>query len=224
MEPADPRSRRAILNLLKQRGPTDSTTLAAALKLTPMAVRLHLYALRDQKIVDHVEESRAIGRPAKLWRLTSQAHRIFPDAHAELSVSLIEAMGQAFGPSGLDQLLQIRKKKQSEAYAQALQPLSTLPERLQALAEIRTREGYMAEVQPLDPGVFLFVENHCPICAAATACLGFCVIELETFREVLGPAVRIEREEHILAGARRCAYRVSPLSPVVGLELKRLAA
>jgi predicted ArsR family transcriptional regulator len=28
------------------------------------------------------------------------------------------------------------------------------------------------------------------------------------FRDVLGPEVEVERVEHILAGARRCAYRI----------------
>ena len=74
---------------------------------------------------------------------------------------------------------------------------------------IRTEEGYMAEVKPGGGGSFLFIENHCPICAAAAECQGFCVAELELFRKVLGPGFRITREEHILSGARRCAYRVS---------------
>ncbi len=45
-------------------------------------------------------------------------------------------------------------------------------------------------------GSFMLVENHCPICAAATVCVSFCRSELETFRAVLG--ADIERSEHIL--------------------------
>jgi predicted ArsR family transcriptional regulator len=57
-------------------------------------------------------------------------------------------------------------------------------------------------------GVFVLLENHCPICAAATACQGFCSSELELFRSVLGPSVTVERTEHIVGGDRRCAYRI----------------
>jgi predicted ArsR family transcriptional regulator len=67
----------------------------------------------------------------------------------------------------------------------------------------------MAEVRR-DRGGFLFIENHCPICAAATACQGFCATELDLFRSVLGPGVTVERAEHILSGDRRCAYRITP--------------
>ena len=30
------------------------------------------------------------------------------------------------------------------------------------------------------------------------------------FREALGPDVVVERTQHLLAGDRRCAYRISP--------------
>ncbi|MOA56535.1 hypothetical protein D3C78_1805330 [compost metagenome] len=66
----------------------------------------------------------------------------------------------------------------------------------------------MAELRK-DGADYLFIENHCPICSAAKACMGFCRSELELFRNVLGEGVNVDREEHILAGARRCAYRVS---------------
>ena len=66
----------------------------------------------------------------------------------------------------------------------------------------------MADVKPDGKGRFLLIENHCPICAAATACQGFCANELSLFRGVLGPGIGVERLEHIIAGERRCAYRV----------------
>ena len=81
-------------------------------------------------------------------------------------------------------------------------------ERVARLAEARTREGYMAESRAEGEG-YVLVENHCPICVAATACQGFCRTELDTFRQVLGPDASVERTEHIIAGDRRCVYRIS---------------
>jgi hypothetical protein len=59
--------------------------------------------------------------------------------------------------------------------------------KLTALADMRSAEGYMARVQVLADEVFLLVEHHCPICAAAMSCQGFCRIELPVFRDLLGP-------------------------------------
>jgi predicted ArsR family transcriptional regulator len=38
-------------------------------------------------------------------------------------------------------------------------------------------------------GGYLFVENHCPICIAATACQGFCR-RRDVFQDVLGRTCR----------------------------------
>lgn len=126
-----------------------------------------------------------------------------------MTLSLINSVKEAFGDAGLEQLLDVRTRDQVNAY-QALMPIQEpLQQKLEALATLRTEEGYMAQIQSLDDGSFLLIENHCPICAAATACTGLCARELEIFQSVLGQGVIIERTEHILAGARRCAYRVS---------------
>jgi predicted ArsR family transcriptional regulator len=84
-----------------------------------------------------------------------------------------------------------------------------LRDRVEALAQIRSDEGYLAEVvdNPDGPGVLL-VEHHCPICTAATSCPGLCGSELELFRTVLGPKVSVQRTQHVLAGDRRCTYRI----------------
>jgi predicted ArsR family transcriptional regulator len=177
-----------------------------------MAVRQHLYALQDEHLVTYQEESRAMGRPAKLWQLTPAADRLFPDGYAELTLSLIDSVKEAFGEVGLDRLLDVKAGHQIAAYQALLSTQEELRQQLETLANLRTNEGYMAEIQPLDDGSFLLIENHCPICAAATACTGLCAKELEVFGCVLGPGVTVERTEHILAGARRCVYRVSSQS------------
>ncbi len=150
-----------------------------------------------------------MGRPAKLWQLTPAADRLFPDGYAELTLSLINSVKEAFGDAGLDRLLDIRSNQQLVAYQTQISKQDSLQQRLETLAELRTDEGYMAEIQPLAEGSFLLIENHCPICAAATVCVGFCAKELETFQTVLGQDVVVERTEHIIAGERRCVYRVS---------------
>jgi predicted ArsR family transcriptional regulator len=202
------RSRRAILERLKHDGPHDARQLASALDISPMAVRQHLYELQGSGLVVFRNESRPMGRPAKLWRLTPAADRFFPDGHAELTVALIGALREAFGAAGVDRLVAIRSAHQIESYRDRISLGASLRRRLEALAGIRTEEGYMAEVQDQEDGSFLLVENHCPICTAAATCTGLCSAELQVFQCALGSDVEIARTEHIISGARRCAYRV----------------
>ena len=174
-----------------------------------MAVRQHLYALQEEKLVTAEERAGGVGRPMKYWRLTPDADRLFPTAYAELSVSLIDALGDALGPAGIEQVLASRASRQLAAYRERVAATGPLKDRLHQLARLRTEEGYMAEVRRESPTSFLLLENHCPICAAASICKGFCRTELELFRTVLGPDIGVERVEHIVSGGRRCAYRIT---------------
>ena len=204
------KTRRAIVKLLKGEGAMDSAQMAGRLGLTAMAVRQHLYALQRESLVTAEQRPGPVGRPAKFWRLTREADRLFPEAYAELSVALIGALQDTFGAEGLNRVLVSRCAQQQAEYARRIRPADPLEKKLRELARLRTEEGYMAEVKPEADGSYLLVENHCPICAAAAACQGFCTTELDLFRSVLGPGVEVERVEHIVSGAHRCAYRVVP--------------
>jgi predicted ArsR family transcriptional regulator len=204
----DPRSRQRIIELLKRGGPQDALSLARQLGLTGMAVRRHLYELEQERLATHEAQPRPMGRPAKMWRLTPAADRLFPDRHSCLVVDILASLTSEFGPRGIEKLIANRSRAQVERYRQLLPRRGSLKQRLEKLASLRTDEGYMAEVLSQQDGSFLLVENHCPICTAAAACTGLCSAELDVFREVLGPGVQLERTDHILQGARRCAYRV----------------
>jgi predicted ArsR family transcriptional regulator len=208
--PVEKKTRRAITKLLKTEGPIDSAKLAERMGLTAMAVRQHLYALQREGLVTAEERPVPIGRPAKFWRLTREADRLFPEAYAELSVALIDSVKDAFGDEGLERVLTSRCAQQRMDYGKRIKPTDSLMKKLQELAKVRTEEGYMAEIRKGDEGSYLLIENHCPICAAANACQGFCATELDLFRSVLGPAVTVERAEHILSGDHRCVYRIQP--------------
>ncbi|MDJ0707330.1 MAG: transcriptional regulator [Leptolyngbyaceae cyanobacterium MO_188.B28] len=203
------RTRRAIINLLKQEGAMDASVLATQLHVSAMAIRQHLYALQAEKLVTYTEEPRPMGRPAKLWQLTAAANDLFPAGYAELTVGLLSAMTEAFGDEGLDRLLAVRTRQQIAAYQSQVSGQESLSAQVQALADLRTKEGYMAEIQPLGENSFLLIENHCPICAAASACAGLCQSELEVFQSVLDKAKVVGRTEHIIAGERRCVYQIS---------------
>ena len=106
-----------------------------------------------------------------------------------------------------------RARRQTTDYLTKVSPEKSTKAKLAALAEQRTSEGYMAEVQAEGKGRFLFIEHHCPICSAAEQCVGLCQSELEVFREVLGQDVRVERTQHIVSGNTRCVYEVTPTEP-----------
>jgi len=202
-----PSSRERLLHLLKTKGPQTAAAIAKRLGMTAVGARQHLEPLEAAGVVAHDERAKGVGRPAREWRLTERAAAFFPDSHGELAVAILDSMRQAFGEAGLDRLVALRTRAQIRAYRERVSPRAPLHRKVAALAALRREEGYMAEWSR-DGNAFLLVENHCPICAAARTCQGLCAGELDLFRAVLG--TRVERTEHILAGARRCVYRISP--------------
>ncbi len=198
-----------ILLQLKTRGPAQTKDVAAAVAVTRQAARQHLERLAAEGLVEHVSQRMGVGRPRRSWSLTALGDKRFPDTHAQMTVELIEAVRSEFGEAGLDRLITRREAATEAGYRQALDGAVDLEARLDRLVRVRAGEGYMAEWCRRDDGAYLLIENHCPICAAASACQGFCRSELTLFQAMLAPA-RVERVEHILAGARRCAYVVTP--------------
>ena len=202
----------AILFQLKSLGEASAETLARRLGISVQAVRQRLERLLAENLVAFSDRAQARGRPRRLWSLMPDAASLFPDTHAQLTVDLIGAIRSELGEAAFARLLDRRRHQIAASYGERLAREPEIARQLAVLAEIRSAEGYMARLEELPENGFRLVEDHCPICAAALACQGFCSIELEVFRDLLGPGWRIEREDHVLTGARRCSYRITPTS------------
>ena len=199
-----------LLYLLKTRGPLQSAEAGETLGMTAEAARQQLSKLALSGLVESFSRSKGVGRPGQFWTLTQAGHGRFPDSHATLTVQLLDTVRHAFGEQAIDRLIDLREQSSRAAYQRELQDAVDLRERVARLAALRSLEGYMAEYEEQTDGTLLLIENHCPICAAATACQGFCRAELMLFSEVL--EAKVERVEHILQQARRCAYRITPFT------------
>ncbi|MDM0089489.1 MULTISPECIES: helix-turn-helix transcriptional regulator [unclassified Variovorax] len=207
-----------LLFALKTHGPRATAALAAELAITGEAARQQLQKLQAAGLVEaRLQPQAGAGRPRSHWALTAAGHARFPDAHAQLTVQLLATVREVFGEPGLERLIAAREQATRTAYLQACEGIEALEPRLRRLAALRDGEGYMARVER-EGADWLLIEDHCPICAAASSCLGFCRSELEVFREVAGPRGALRREEHLIAGARRCVYRITPITPIAPVE------
>jgi predicted ArsR family transcriptional regulator len=200
------------MTALKIRGPQTAAELGCSTGVCGEAARQQLVRLAGEGLVTAASEPRGVGRPAQVWSLTPAGNARFPDGHADLAAQLLSLAKQEFGDAAVDRLIELRAAESKACYLKTIEGATDLADRVQRLADARSREGYMAEVlaDPDDSNGFLLVENHCPICVVATGCQAFCRTELETFREVVGPDATVERTEHIVRGNRRCAYRIRP--------------
>ena len=202
-----PENERALW-ILKNKGEKTLKDLAKELGVTTEGARFQLLKLSNDGFVK--SESRAIGRgrPQQFWTLTEKGHARFPDTHAELTIRLISKIREQLGEETLEQIIKANGEDNLDHYLKEISKNDSLEVKVNKLAELRSNEGYMATVENDGRGGLLLIENHCPICAAAKECQGFCATELQVFRSVLGSGTKVERVDHILSGARRCAYLI----------------
>lgn len=202
-------TKRRIVERLKRVESATATDLAGEFGLTDTALRQHLDALEAAGVVTRtLAEPTGRGRPPVHWQLGPAAAAAFPDRHGELTVELLQTVRSTLGERALDRVIAARSDRQTETYQESLAGVNQLADRVQRLADLRSDEGYLAEMREEDDGMLL-IEHHCPIRDAATACGALCKAELDTFQRVLGPSVKVSRVQHVLEGDRRCAYRVS---------------
>lgn len=197
-----------FLMLLKTRGALTASVIAQELGMTKEGARLQLLKYTEEGLIEATNESSGVGRPKQFFSLTAAGNAKFPDTHAELTVKLINTIRNTLGDNALQSIMDANEQTGRDKYMMELAPIDELEGRIAKLTEIRSSEGYMAEYSKDEDG-YLFIENHCPICAAATSCQGFCSGELNVFRFVLGEKVDINRLDHIVSGDRRCSYRIA---------------
>jgi predicted ArsR family transcriptional regulator len=205
-----PRSKHAtrdrILDFLRRRGASTVTQLARRFRISTVAVRQQLCALREEGFVLAGESRPSRGRPARAFSLTAAAERCFPDRSGPIAVEILEELEAAEGRQAVVRAFERRARRVAEQYRAAMEGKS-LQEKARVLARLRDEEGYVAGLEPSGGPVPEVVERHCPISALAERWPEICRIEEDLFRKVLG--VPVERVEHLLGGGRCCRYRVA---------------
>ena len=196
-----------ILMMAKMRGEVDAHVIATELKMTKEGARQQLVKLHEEGLLEKCSKCIGVGRPNTYYSLSAQGMAKFPDTHADITVQLLKSVKSLLGENALELLISDREKSTYSRYADRLKGAKTIEDKLRKLSKVRSEEGYMAEWKKIDNS-YLFIENHCPICAAATECQQFCRAELKNFKALLGPELTVERIQHILADEPRCVYKI----------------
>ena len=199
-----------ILMLLKMREELDASVIAEELDITKEGARQHLLKLLEEGFVEKVCKSTGVGRPCTYYSISKHGLCKFPDNHAEGSIQLLKSVKNLLGENALDLLITDREKETFNRYFERLKNKNSLEDKLSELSEIRTEEGYLAEWKYEDENYY-FIENHCPICSAATECQRFCRAELQNFRSLLGDQIQVERIQHIIADDNKCVYEIKKI-------------
>lgn len=204
-----PAGRRAVLYAVRRRGEATAEQVAEQLEMSVSGARQHLTALVSEGLVESTEMAPATakrGRRSLVYCATPAADAFFPKAYGELTNELLGYLADA-DPGMVDDLFAKRRAHRIEAAHARLARKRGLGAKVAELTRILDEDGYLASSERIGPGVYRIVEHNCAIWAVAQRYGQACTSELEFIRSVL-PEASVERVQHMVAGARRCAYEV----------------
>lgn len=204
--------RKAILTIVKRRGPSAITELADELEVSYEAARQQVAQLHhDGWVQKRIDRSPArVGRPRARYRLTPAGDHLFPKHYDALTVELLDAVGERFGGEGIQAILADLADARVREWAPRMDGLG-LERRLRALRGIYLDGDPFVTVERDEDGLRL-VERNCPFLNVASRRPALCSLTVSVLTRLLGH--RVVREERFQAGDGCCAFRVQEDRPV----------
>jgi predicted ArsR family transcriptional regulator len=229
-------TRARIARLILENGPATAAGLSVRLGLTPAAVRRHLDNLMAEGMVESRKArcygARGRGRPARLFAITDAGRSAFEHAYDDLAASALRFLAERAGPEAVAEFARRQISELERRYAPALAGVPA-SERVQALAEVLSADGYAASasvgppvtISAADgtqgPGAAPAVlaasgaqlcQHHCPVAHVAAKYPQLCEAETEAFGRLLGAPV--QRLATIARGDGICTTHVTPAALV----------
>lgn len=193
-----------ILLELKRSHQLTARELANRLALSLNAVRHHLKELEVSSLIQYERRHRGVGAPAFAYTLTRSGDAIFPRRYEATLTELLDHVVAREGREAAVAVLEARysalTRRLQDELAQA-----TPAERMAAVAQLLSEDGYMAEGSASSQGGTL-IEHNCAIQSVAERFPEICAAEARFLAAVLG--AQVDRQEHILSGCSACEYRV----------------
>jgi predicted ArsR family transcriptional regulator len=205
-----PEGRRRVLYAVRRRGEATADEVARQLEMTVSGARQHLSALVEDGLLaarDAPARPGQRGRRTLVYAVTPAGDARFPKAYGELTNELLGYLAEEH-PAVVDTLFERRREARIANARRRLAGKRSLAEQVAELTRILDEDGYLATCEPAGRGRWRILEHNCAIWAVAQRYGQSCSSELEFIRAVL-PDADVERVEHMVAGATRCAYEIT---------------
>jgi predicted ArsR family transcriptional regulator len=220
---ADAGTRQRVLQLVASSGPVAAPEIAARLDLTPAAIRRHLGVLEqtDQIAVHETVGTGPArrGRPARRYVATSQGQAALSHRYSELAAEAMRFLAETGGPSAVEAFAERRVSELEQRLSEPVKAGSTTSDRVHALADALSVDGYAASARPVPGGhAVQLCQGHCPVQDVAHEFPQLCEAEARAFSRLLG--VHVQRLATLASGGHVCTTNIPvfPPAPVLAPE------
>lgn len=205
-------TRDQVLRLIVAQGPIAPTELADRLGLTAAGVRRHVATLEaDGMIAEHQPAGPAVprrGRPARYYITTDAGRARLHDEYSDFATSALHFLAREAGDVAVGRFAASRGRELEERYARSVAGSATLAERVDALAERLSRDGYAATVRKVGSEGFALqlCQGHCPVEQIAREFPQLCEEETKAFSRLLD--VHLQRLATLADGEHVCTTHI----------------
>lgn len=209
----DFKTREVVARSILENGPSTAAELSERLGITPAGIRRHLDALLADGTLDarepHAALARGRGRPSKVFVMTDSGREKFEHSYDDLAISALRFMSS----KDPDFIKQFAQNRADELERQINKRFERSKDKVKALAEFLTSEGYSSTVHKVGSGHEL-CQHHCPIAHVAAEFPDLCEAETAVFSKTLG--THVQRLATIAHGDGVCTTYI----PLMKMEAK----
>ncbi|HEX2531132.1 MAG TPA: HTH domain-containing protein [Burkholderiaceae bacterium] len=205
LEILGPRQKELLQLLLKNKAGMTADELCERLNITRTAVRQHLAALENDRLVGKGATRPSGGRPEQLYVLTTEGQELFPRHYAWFAELLMESIREEFGTEGLGARLEAMGERVATQLRQQYSGLTTPEQKVQKLAEIMEQLGYDAQKLDRTDGSLVIEASNCIFHNLAIRNAEVCKFDLALLSNFTG--CKVDSNECIVTGGNVCRFR-----------------
>lgn len=203
-----------ILNYIKLNGPQTAQSLADTFRVTPMAIRQHLYLHNNNGLVEYYDQKPIRGRPKRLWVLTELAEKKYVDnTHFQMSLTLQAILDHnIINEKQLidlyEETLFLRFPKTAKEARQFSLDMN-IGKLISVLCQEASNLGYLSEYTEIGRTEYLLTEHHEPLKLISQKHEFIKNIECNKYSIILGGNINVECISHILTGHYCSKYKLT---------------
>ena len=200
-------TRQRIIEFLKEKRQATVEELAAAIDLTPMAVRYHLNVLQADNLISAfaVRRQSGPGRPQQVYKLTEAADELFPEDYRSLTDYLLDEVSQRLGKDGVGEMFNnIANRLANEAPPR--HENQTFEQRLDEVVTFLAEKGFAVCWETDDNG-YVIHAHSCPYRRVAMEHSEICLLDKHVISTMLNTTPN--RIACLTDGDEHCTYRVA---------------
>jgi predicted ArsR family transcriptional regulator len=185
--------------------------LARELEMSYMGVKQHCQKLEAMGYLKTWRVPRTgVGRPEKLYKLTSKCDELFPQLGVELVVNVLEGMQRFFGDSSPEKIFFHHYEKLRDEWSVGINKGKSLVEKATRLADLRDKAGCFSRCKYDVEHGFRIEEYHNPLYELFEIYPNLIKQEIRMMEQLLGSKVKRQVVE-LEKGGSLVIYQIGTL-------------